>query len=320
MDTNVKVEHHAISMPKSIPLQDLRKFTNEFSVEIGSGGFGTVYKGEDNEGKMIAVKRIREMLDMDDTQYLNEVQHLMSLRHENIVKLEGYCYDVQKEVVQHKEGFILVNVPHRLLCFEYMPNGSLRKHLSDESSGLSWHQRYKIIVGISNGLHHLHEDRNRTPILHLDLKPENILLDENMEPKITDFGLSRLFGQEKTHTCSTSIIGSLGYMPPEYIDNHIISKKSDVFSLGVIIIEIIAGERKYPDDTVTPTSEFTKVEDKWRAHLQTTTRDKLLQEVYCHQVKMCIKIAEECMVRDPKKRPTMERIIQFLYGIEKMCN
>jgi len=129
--------------------------------------------------------------------------------------------------VLHDGIYVCADKFHRLLCLEYLPKGD-RGHLSDECSGLDWSTRYKIIEGICYGLHYLHEEWQVTPIIHMDLKPANIMLDGNMVPKIADFGLSRLFGEEQTRTCTRSCNGTPGYMAPEYIDKGIITKKLDI--------------------------------------------------------------------------------------------
>ncbi|KAM0846207.1 hypothetical protein ACQ4PT_055825 [Festuca glaucescens] len=128
----------------------------------------------------------------------------------------------------------------RMLCFEYLCNGSLETFIYDESNACYWHTRYGIIKGICKGLEYLHEKLKPDPMYHLDLKPANVLLDENMSPKIADFGVSRLFLEEKTRKTNSGL-GTLGYIPPEYINEGLISIKFDIFSLGVLIIKIMAG-------------------------------------------------------------------------------
>ncbi|RLM54817.1 putative receptor-like protein kinase [Panicum miliaceum] len=133
----------------------------------------------------------------------------MKLNHPNIVPLVAYCFESKIIYVEQEGKYFWAEKPERLLCLEYMPEGSLRGYLSDESCGLDWDRRYKIIEGICFGLHYLHEEWNpKTPIIHMDLKPANILLDVNMVPKIADFGLSRLFGEEQTRTCTTNRFGT----------------------------------------------------------------------------------------------------------------
>ncbi|CAN6216724.1 unnamed protein product [Urochloa humidicola] len=248
------------SEPCNLPLEYLRNITNNFSDErlLGEGGFGKVYKGMLQNGETIAVKKLNSsMPGVKDRQFENEAYHLMRLRHPNVVLLVACCSETENTYVEYNGKYIFAEKSERLLCLEYMPKGSLRGYLSDEFSGLSWDIRYKIIEGICYGLHYLHEEwQLNAPIVHMDLKPANILLDNNMVPKIADFGLSRLFSEEKTWTCTTSRDGTLGYMAPEYINRGLITTKSDIFSLGVIIIEIVTGHRDYPDGTGISSQEF----------------------------------------------------------------
>ncbi|KAL6602883.1 hypothetical protein ACP70R_043244 [Stipagrostis hirtigluma subsp. patula] len=254
--------------PCNLPLQYLKDATNDFSEErvLGRGSFGVVYKGVLQNGQVIAVKRLGLLPGVQDKQFENEVYHLMRLKHENIVRFVGYCFETQNIYVEHEGKNLFAEKQHRLLCLEFLPNGSLDKYVSDESCGLDWKTRYKIIVGICHGLHHLHEEwQNSTPIIHLDLKPSNILLDDNMVPKIADFGISRLFDPEQTRAHTTTLQGSLGYMAPEYLNKGIITIMTDMFSLGVIILEIITGHKNYPDGTETSTQEF--VEYFWDSNI-----------------------------------------------------
>lgn len=297
-------------------MHDLKTITKNFSEDqiIGSGGYGIVYKGVQQNGDLVAVKKlIMTRASMDDKQFLNEVIHVIDICHPNIVRLEGYCYHTEKEVTFHEERHIFVDEVYRFLCFEYLPNGNLEKYLKDESSGLDWHMRYSIIHGICKGLYCLHEGRKGAAILHLDLKPSNILLDKNMTPKIADFGLSRLFGEGKTHIRTTEQTGTRGYMAPEYIDNFILSKESDIFSLGVIIVEIVTGHRKYPEGT--SNQEFTEVKGKWKRRLQKSSNKTSLEEE-CRQVDQCIDVGLKCMEKDPKRRQTIREIVAILKRTE----
>ncbi|KAL6846932.1 hypothetical protein ACP4OV_022785 [Aristida adscensionis] len=198
--------------PRNLPLEDLRQITNNFSDEqlLGEGGFGKVYKGVVQNGDIVAVKKLMStMPGINDKQFQNEVHHLMKLKHPNIVQLIGYCSETETILAPYNGTFVYAEKSERLLCLEYLSKRSLREHLSDESSGLDWSTRYKIIEGICYGLQYLHEEwKVNTPIIHMDLKPPNILLDDNMVPKIADFGLSRLFGEEQTRTCTKSRDGT----------------------------------------------------------------------------------------------------------------
>uniref|UniRef100_A0ACD5URV8 Uncharacterized protein n=1 Tax=Avena sativa TaxID=4498 RepID=A0ACD5URV8_AVESA len=273
--------------------------------------------GVKENGEVVAVKKLNDMQGMDDKQFLNEVKVVMDISHPNIVRAAGYCYQIERELMPYNASHILVDKVYRLLCFEYLPNGSLDKHLTDESSGLDWHVCYNIIQGICNGLYCLHEGRPGEPILHLDLKPPNVLLDKHMIPKIADFGQSRLFGEGKTHCSTMNIVGTRGYMAPEYIDRGMLTKESDIYSLGVILMEILTGHRKHPENTTA--RELSEVKDKWRTRLQATLNRMSLEEE-CGQVNLCIKIGLKCMGRDPKRRPNIKEIIEILGLSENMSS
>ncbi|PVH47650.1 hypothetical protein PAHAL_4G107500 [Panicum hallii] len=304
------------SEPRNLPLEHLRSITNNFSEErlLGEGGFGTVYKGVLPNGKTIAVKKLNSSIPgVKDRHFENEASHLMRLKHPNVVLLVGWCSETENMYVHYNGKYICAEKSERLLCLEYMPKGSLRGYLSDEASGLAWDTRYKIIEGICYGLHYLHEEwQHSTPIIHMDLKPANILLDNNMVPKIADFGLSRLFSEEKTWTCTINRDGTLGYMAPEYINRGLITTKSDIFSLGVIIIEIVTGHRDYPDENgVSPQEFIDLVLKKWRNRLQKTASYKELY--YYQQIRSCIQIGLVCVGLDRSKRPTTSQIIKMLH-------
>ncbi|GJN31541.1 hypothetical protein PR202_gb19952 [Eleusine coracana subsp. coracana] len=192
--------------PRPLPLSLLETVTNNFSedMKIGSGGFAVVYKGALGS-KMIAVKKLSGAVDMDEKQFIKEIECLMKARHKNIVRFLGYCADTQGLLKDFGGKPVLADVRNRALCFEYVPKGSLDKHITDASCGLEWAVRYRIIEGICEGLHYLHKNY----ILHLDLKPANILVDDNMVPKIADFGLSRRLDQNQSAIIATTIVGSL---------------------------------------------------------------------------------------------------------------
>ncbi|KAF7026621.1 hypothetical protein CFC21_038726 [Triticum aestivum] len=224
----------------------------------------------------------------------NEVNLVMRLEHPNIVRLVGYCYEIEHVRVPHERKFVFDRKTERLLCMEFLPNGSLDKYISEASYGLRWHTRYKIIEGISYGLQYLHEQLEG-PVIHLDLKPANVLLDKNMLPKITDFSLSSLLERSQTiHTAT--ITRTLGYMAPEYLHQGIITPVSDIFSLGVIIMEEL---------------------QKWRNMLQKVPGYTSL-EADCQHIKRCIQIGLMCVNPEWTKRPTMKKVIDMLEGLESM--
>jgi len=244
--------------PEEVPFQLLEEITDGFSEDrkLGEGAFGVVYKGLTKNGDHVAVKILRDTIaDLGHKQFQNEFYNLTKLQHENIVRLYGYCYQIEQKSMEFNGIQVLVEETHRALCLEYMHNGSLQKHLSDEFSGLDWNTRYKIIKGTCEGLKHMHDELEK-PLHHLDLKPANILLDKNMVPKLADFGLSRIFGDKELTRTTKSPSGTLGYQPPEYIDRGEISKKFDIFSLGVLMIQIISGPDGYHTCANMPGDKF----------------------------------------------------------------
>ncbi|KAJ1256937.1 hypothetical protein BS78_K259900 [Paspalum vaginatum] len=302
---------------EEVPFQLLREITNDFSEQrkIGEGAFGEVYKGVTKNGEDVAVKVLRNVKqDIGYKQFKNELYNLMKVKHNNVVQFIGYCYETEKTSEIHNGTTVPVEVTHRALCFEYLHNGSLRMYLSDESCGLDWHTRYKIIEGTCEGLKHIHEGLEK-PLYHLDLKPDNILLDENMVPKIADFGLSRIFGDELTRTIQ-SPIGTLGFQPPEYIEKREVSEKFDVFSLGVVMIRIVSGQGGYSKYPTMSKEEFIdQVKKEWRDKLQKTCGTESMLEKCCDQVVKCTHIALKCIETNSQERPNIGEIIDTLNAI-----
>ncbi|CAO2148610.1 unnamed protein product [Urochloa humidicola] len=303
--------------PEDVTFQVLKDVTNAFSEErkLGEGAYGVVYRGVTKNGEEVAVKKLRDVNpDLDDKQFQNEFYNLMKLKHNNIVQILGYCYETEQIPVEHNGRILLAEKTYRVLCFEYLHNGSLQKHISDEHSGLDWHTRYRIIKGICEGLKYIHEELEK-PLYYLDLKPDNILLDKYMVPKIADFGLSKILGKELTRT-SQSPLGTCGYQPPEYIERGEISNKFDIFSLGIVIIRIVSGPEGYSKCQNMPFDEFIdQVIKNWRNVLQATWSGSLL-EAYCHQVERCTQIAQKCVEKDSMKRHGIVRIIDMLNEVE----
>uniref|UniRef100_A0ACD5VJM4 Uncharacterized protein n=1 Tax=Avena sativa TaxID=4498 RepID=A0ACD5VJM4_AVESA len=301
--------------PKSMPLHLLENITNGFSKdrELGSGAYARVYKGVHESGEIIAVKLLHSNPGLDDMLFEKEFRNAASLHHENIVRLVGFCHETRREYVLYKTEMIFADSTRIALCFEYMPNGSLDSYIFDECSGLDWPTRYAIIKGICEGLKYLHEELE-PPLYHLDLKPANILLDDNMMPKLADFGVSRFFGQEQTQITG-SCIGTFGYIPPEYIERNIISNKFDIFSLGVIIIKLITGPTGYTQCAEMPSEQFIElVHEKWRNRLQATSEDGM--EQYSEQLMRCIEMALSCVENEWHRRPRIGDIIDKLNEME----
>ncbi|VAI54920.1 unnamed protein product [Triticum turgidum subsp. durum] len=305
--------HSGSDEPRKLSYEQIKKITKDFDDELilGRGGFGVVYQGMLDK-ECVAVK-VFHVQGFDNSKFQKEFENLRRLKHQNVVKLVGFCNESEIETTEFEGKQVGAQRMHTVLCLEYVHNGSLGKHIPDsESTGLNWRTRYKIIKGICEGLKYLHDELR---IQHLDLKPDNILLDKNMLSKITDFGLSRLFGEENT-TKTMSSVGTRGYWPPEYIDRRLISKEFDIFSLGVIAVKIIAGNKCYDRIDEMTTREFIDdVHGKWRKRLGDTFSPRYL-EVYCKQVHKCIEIALNCMEWNPHDRPTIQGIISDLIETE----
>ncbi|CAO2144752.1 unnamed protein product [Urochloa humidicola] len=283
--------------PLDLPLSLLKDITKDFSddLAIGRGGFAVVYKGMLRNG-IIAVKKLYKSLEIHEDKFIQEVICLMKVKHKNIVRFLGYCADTQGKVSNYKGTNVMADVRQRLLCFEYLPQGSLHNHITDASRGLEWRKRYQIIMGVCEGWCYLHQMN----IVHLDLKPANILLDDNMAPKIADFGLSRCFDESKSHTITSNPCGTEGYMAPESFKG-VIRREVDIYSLGVIITEVLTGQKGY--------SPVKNVLESWSTRFGTSVA--LLE-----QVRICTEIAIDCMNYDPAKRPDVQHIIEILSGTE----
>ncbi|RCV37781.1 hypothetical protein SETIT_8G089800v2 [Setaria italica] len=288
--------------PIELPLPLLIDITNNFSNEqiIGRGGNGVVYMGLLQNGA-IAVKKFSRAHHEEDSMFDNEVNHLMRLKHKNIVRFLGYCSGTQRKVFDLEGNYVMAEVRERLLCFEYVPNGSLDEVISDLSRQFLWTMRYQIIRGICEGLHHLHDKR----ISHIDLRPLNILLDDNMVPKICDFDSLRSFDEGQTREITIPIYGAHRYSAPEtFTTDGVVTFKSDIYCLGIMISEILTREKQC--------SSVVKVLEGWRERLKSG------EDVPLEQIRVCAEICIRCCHYNPKKRPAIQRIIEALDETESM--
>ncbi|XP_024543341.1 G-type lectin S-receptor-like serine/threonine-protein kinase At1g34300 [Selaginella moellendorffii] len=288
------------SGPARFTYQQLQNFTDNFCDKLGSGGFGTVYKGRLPNGTLVAVKEL-EIAMQADKQFQAEVKTLGKIHHINLVRLLGYCYEDTR----------------KLLVYEYMPNGSLDKLLFLDS----WASRFNIALGIARGITYLHDECQEC-ILHCDIKPQNILLDESFCPKVADFGLAKLMKRERALSVTT-VRGTRGYLAPEWISNLPITTKVDVYSFGMVLLEIISGREKY----LMTISAINSENNRWclsdwaynmyqAGDLESIVDKKLVQEeVNVVQFKRLLKVALWCIQHDANARPSMGKVVQMMEDI-----
>uniref|UniRef100_A0A8R7TZ29 Receptor-like serine/threonine-protein kinase n=2 Tax=Triticum urartu TaxID=4572 RepID=A0A8R7TZ29_TRIUA len=287
-----------------LPLFDLEVIlaaTDNFSADskIGQGGFGPVYMAKLEDGQEVAVKRLSKKSVQGVVEFKNEVKLIAKLQHRNLVRLLGCCIDDQE----------------RMLVYEFMHNNSLDTFIFDEGKRklLGWKNRFEIILGIARGLLYLHED-SRVRIIHRDLKASNVLLDKNMIPKISDFGIARMFGGDQTTAYTTKVIGTYGYMSPEYAMDGVFSMKSDIYSFGVLVLEIVTGKknRGFYDDEL----DLSLLGCSWKLWKEGRTAD-LLDEAMAGSIDYsvvlrCIQVALLCVEVHPKNRPLMSSVVMML--------
>ncbi|XP_066336916.1 cysteine-rich receptor-like protein kinase 40 isoform X1 [Miscanthus floridulus] len=309
----------ASTLPTNLPVTFMKEITRDFSVELelGRSVFGTVYKGVLPEGgRMIAVKRLAENAPVPSgVTFETEVTNLMALKHDNIVELVHYCHESQKKVVQHNGRYVIVDVIESCLCYRYLPKGSLDNYLYAATTSINWDTRFKIVKGICQGLHFLHKELVGGPLIHMNLVPNSIWLDDNWVPKIADFGLSRLFGKEQTRMYTVNVKGHNGYIAPEYLYRGEISTMSDIYSLGMIILEITTRERNSSASEDRSARQFVdNIHQNWKTDEQIMYKHPLLDPNGLQQVKACIIIGLKCVEADRNKRPSIADIVDKLNG------
>ncbi|WVZ57889.1 hypothetical protein U9M48_008224 [Paspalum notatum var. saurae] len=276
--------------------------TDNFSEEnkLGQGGFGAVYKGQFDEGLAIAVKRLASHSGQGFTEFKNEVQLIAKLQHRNLVRLLGCCSQEEEKI----------------LVYEYLPNKSLDFFIFDDSRRalLDWSKLLVIIEGIAHGLLYLHK-HSRLRVIHRDLKPSNILLDGQMNPKISDFGLAKIFSSNNNERNTTQrVVGTYGYMAPEYASEGIFSIKSDVFSFGVLVLEILSGKRNSGSHQCGDFVNF--IGYAWQLWEERRWIDlvdaSLLPNIHSEEMMRCINIALLCVQENATDRPTMADVVAML--------
>uniref|UniRef100_A0A5B6ZNH4 Putative cysteine-rich receptor-like protein kinase 10 n=1 Tax=Davidia involucrata TaxID=16924 RepID=A0A5B6ZNH4_DAVIN len=277
-------------------LRTLQIATNFFSElnQLGHGGFGPVYKGLMPNGQEVAVKKLSLDSRQGVREFTNEVKLLLKIQHKNLVTLLGCC----------------VEGPEKMLVYEYLPNKSLDCFLFDKekSSSLDWLKRFQIVTGVARGLLYLHEEAPER-IIHRDIKASNILLDEELNPKISDFGLARLFPGDDTHVNTFRISGTHGYMAPEYAMHGYLSVKADVFSFGVLVLEIVSGRKNH--DRHLGGEKADLLSYTWMLFQAGKTLelvDPSLGKCNANEAAMCIQLGLLCCQASVPERPDMNSV------------
>ncbi|KAG5246805.1 Cysteine-rich RLK [Salix suchowensis] len=299
-----KREDFEESSSSKLPVFDIKTITSatenfSFGNKLGQGGFGSVYKGRLPRGQEIAVKRLSKNSRQGVQEFKNEVRLISKLQHKNLVRLLGCC--IYKE--------------EKMLVYEYLPNKSLDFFIFDKTKSelLDWRQRVEIILGIARGLLYLHQD-SRLKIIHRDLKAGNVLLDGAMNPKISDFGMARIFGEDQIEANTTRVVGTYGYMSPEYAMEGLYSMKSDVFSYGVLVLEVISGRKNndYYDESASQ-NLIAHAWDLWNEGKALEIVDSALGETYpAPEILKFIQVGLLCVQESPEDRPKMSAIVFML--------
>ncbi|MBA0679743.1 hypothetical protein Goari_011496 [Gossypium aridum] len=289
--------------------KELHTATNGFSDDnkLGEGGFGSVYWGKTSDGLQIAVKKLKAMTSKAEMEFAVEVEVLGRVRHKNLLGLRGYC----------------VGTDQRLIVYDYMPNLSLLSHLHGHFAGdvqLDWKKRMKIAIGSAEGILYLHHEV--TPhIIHRDIKASNVLLDSDFEPLVADFGFAKLIPEGVSHM-TTRVKGTLGYLAPEYAMWGKVSESCDVYSFGILLLELLTGRKpieKLPGGvkrTITEWVEPLIAKERFKELV-----DPKLRGNFDHnQLKQAIYVAALCVQSEPEKRPNMKQVVGMLKGYDTRGN
>ncbi|XP_062190937.1 cold-responsive protein kinase 1-like [Phragmites australis] len=302
-DMKQNIEGEGVNKVKVFSYSEMRKATHDFSGanKIGEGGFGSVFRGRLKDGTIVAVKVLSANSRQGIREFLAELTAISEIMHENLITLVGCC----------AEG------SHRILVYNYLENSSLAQTLLGSGHSnirFNWRARVKIAVGVARGLAYLHEVI-RPSIIHRDIKASNILLDKDLTPKISDFGLARLLPPNATHV-STQVAGTIGYLAPEYAVRGQLTKKSDIYSFGVLLLEIVSGRCNH--NTRLPYEDQFLLERTWTNYehgkleeiIDVDLGDDLDVEEACRFLKVGLLCTQDAM----KLRPNMTTVVQMLTG------
>ncbi|XP_051114651.1 cold-responsive protein kinase 1-like [Andrographis paniculata] len=302
VDDDITEEISSVHNAKLYSYTELEMATNKFSLanKIGEGGFGSVYKGVLNNGTLAALKVLSAKSHQGAREFLNEIVMLSGLEHENLVKLYGCCAEGE----------------HRILVYGYLENNSLSRTLLNgryDASQFTWSVRTKICIGVAEGLAFLHHV-GWPHIVHRDIKASNILLDRDFTPKISDFGLAKLFPSTVTHV-STRIAGTYGYLAPEYVMRGKLTRKADIYSYGVLLIEIVTGRS---NNRTLPSREQYLLERVWRLYKQGKLEQLVDTELQgnfdADEACRFLKIGLMCTQDLANRRPSMPDVVKMLNG------
>ncbi|KAG2246422.1 hypothetical protein Bca52824_086050 [Brassica carinata] len=271
--------------------------------KLGEGGFGPVYKGRLIHWEEVAIKRLSIASGQGLVEFKNEAMLIAKLQHTNLVKLIGCC--IEKD--------------EKMLIYEYMPNKSLDYILFDPlgKNVLDWTLRFRIMEGIIQGLLYLHK-YSRLKVIHRDIKASNILLDEDMNPKISDFGMARIFGAQESRANTRRVAGTFGYMSPEYFREGLFSAKSDVFSFGVLMLEIICGRKNnsFHHDSEGPLNLIVHAWNLFKENRIGEVIDQSLGDSALDNPQMlrCVQVALLCVQENAEDRPSMLDVVSMIYS------
>jgi serine/threonine protein kinase len=289
--------------PHRISYKDLHAATRGFRDVIGAGGFGTVYHGVLRQsGTEVAVKKVAHDSRQGLREFVSEIASMSRLRHRNLVQLLGYC---------RRRGELI-------LVYDYMANGSLDKHLFDADNNrpaLSWERRAKIIRDVAAGLLYLHEEWEQV-VVHRDIKASNVLLDADMNGKLSDFGLARLY-DHGSDSQTTHVIGTLGYLAPEMIKTGRATPSADVFAFGAFLLEVACGRRpveSLSNNNADPAGLVDNVLECWKAGRIRDARDPRIGKCDEDDLELVLKLGSLCSHPDPRCRPSMRQVVQVLGG------
>ena len=295
------LRNHKNLQPVKYSYSDIKKMTHNFANKLGQGGYGSVYKGKLRSGRTVAVK-VLLMSKANGQDFINEITTIGRIHHVNVVRLVGFCAKGSKWA----------------LVYDFMPNGSLDKFIflkEENKTSLSWERMYKVAIGVGRGIEYLHQGCD-IQILHFDIKPHNILLDEDYTPKVSDFGLAKLYSIDKSMVSLTAARGTLGYIAPELFYKNIggVSYKSDVYSFGMLLMEMV-GRRKNVNANANHSSQIyfpSWIYDRYHQGESINFEDATEDEYKL--IRKMVIVALWCIQMKPIDRPSMSKALEMLEG------